>query len=65
MLCVAFFWREITGHISEDVWLDERPWMGILVPLYSFMIGGVFFVIAAGIRDRIFSRPTSESPNVD
>ena len=59
-LCVAFFWREITGHISEDAWLDERPWMGLLAPIYVAVISILFFMVAATIRKRIFSKPQSD-----
>lgn len=54
-LPAAFFWREITGHISEDVWLDERGMMGLLVPIWYAIIGVPFFMVAAALRFRIFS----------
>jgi len=42
LLPVAFFWREITGHIAEDLWLDERQLMGILVPVWAIVIAVPF-----------------------
>jgi hypothetical protein len=60
-LCVAFFWREITGHISQDIWLDEREFMPILVPMYSAGILILFFLLAATVRHFIFSSAHSHA----
>ena len=61
LLCVTFFWRELTGHISEDAWLDERPWMGLLAPMYVAVISILFFMVAVTVRKRIFSKPPSDA----
>ncbi|MEY2555158.1 MAG: hypothetical protein QOF93_302 [Verrucomicrobiota bacterium] len=54
-LCVAFWWREISGHISQDVWLDEYGFLGLLVPMYATFISLPFLLIAGLVRRRIFS----------
>src|SRR3954467_5650896 len=55
ILCVGFWWREITGHISKDIWLDEYGFMLILVPMWTSIISVPLLVIAAVIRGVIFS----------
>jgi membrane protein YqaA with SNARE-associated domain len=64
LLPAAFFWREITGHISEDVWLEERQMIGLLVPVWFAIIGVPFFMVAAALRFRFFSKPDVESTHM-
>jgi hypothetical protein len=54
-LCVAFWWREITGRISQDVWLDEYGFMALLVPMWATVISAPLLLVAGVIRRRLFS----------
>jgi len=60
-VCIAFWWREITGHISQDVWLDERGFVALLVPMWTSIIAVPSLLFAAAIRFFIFSRASSDA----
>jgi hypothetical protein len=59
--CIAFWWREITGHISQDIWLDERGFMLLLVPMWTSIISVPLLVVAAVVRGLVFSRDQSDA----
>jgi hypothetical protein len=61
LLCGGFCWREITGHISTDIWVDERGFMLILVPMWTSIIAVPLLLMAALARLVIFARPHSDS----
>ena len=61
VLCVGFWWREITGHISQDIWLDEYGFMLLLVPMWSSIISVPLLLVAAVIRGVIFSKAQSHA----
>ena len=61
LLCVGVWWREITGHISADIWADERGFMLVLVPMWTSIISVPLLLIAALARLVIFSRPHSDA----
>ena len=61
LLCVGFWWREITGHISEDIWLDEYGFMTLLVPMWTSIISVPCLVLAAAVRLFIFSKAQSDA----
>jgi hypothetical protein len=60
LLCVGFWWREITGHISKDIWLDEYEFMALLVPMWTSIISVPFLLLAAAVRLFIFSKAQSD-----
>ena len=61
LLCVGFWWREITGHISQDIWLDERGFILLLVPMWTSIISVPLLLVAALIRLFIFSKADSHA----
>lgn len=56
LLCVAFWWREITGHVSRDVWLDEQGFLALLVPVWTSIISVPLLLVAAAVRIFVFGR---------
>lgn len=61
VVCAAFFWREITGHVSEAIWADERllfPW---IVPLMVGLISVPLLLFAAVFRHLVFSSARPEA----
>jgi hypothetical protein len=61
LLCVGLWCREITGHISADISVDERGFMLILVPMWTSIISIPLLLIAALARLVIFARPHSDA----
>jgi hypothetical protein len=60
-LCIVFWWREITGHIPQDIWLDERGFMLLLVPMWTSIISVPLLLVAAVVRGLVFSRTQSDA----
>jgi hypothetical protein len=61
LVCAGFFWREITGHISESVWADERLWFPWIVPLWVDLISVPLLVLGATVRYFLFSPARQEA----
>ena len=64
VLPVCFFYREITGQISADIWADEREWMPLLVPMWTAFIDILLLLIAGAVRGIRFSTPNREATPV-
>jgi hypothetical protein len=61
VLCVAVWWREITGHISTHIRVDERGFMLILVPMWTSFISIPLLLVAALARLIVYSRPQPDA----
>ena len=60
-ICAGFFWREITGHISELVWADERTWFPWIVPLWIDLISVPLLLVGATVRYFLFAPAQQEA----
>ena len=61
LLCVGFWWREITGQIPQDIWLDEYGFMLLLVPMWTSIISVPLLLVGALVRGLMFSRAQSDT----
>jgi hypothetical protein len=61
LICAGFFWREITGNISEMIWADERLWFPWIVPLWVDLISVPLFLLGATVRYFLFSPARQEA----
>jgi hypothetical protein len=59
LVCVGFWWREIAGHISEEIWIDEHGFMALLVPMWTSIIAVPLLLLAAAVRLFFFSKAQS------
>ena len=60
VLSIAFWWREITGRVSQDIWLDEHGFLAVVIPMWFSAISIPILFFRAFLRKILFS---STPPN--
>jgi hypothetical protein len=61
MLSIGFWWREITGRVSQEIWLDEHGMLGVLIPMWVTAIFAPVLIAGAVLRHFLFSRVSGDA----
>ena len=64
VLSLAFWWREITGHISQEIWLDEYGMLGVLIPMWVTAISASVLIVGALVRHFVFAKVINDPKRV-